>query len=52
VNGHDEVFDDVLDRCRHGKTAIEHCDLCDAAQIDLREETDVDLTEENARLDE
>lgn len=41
-------IDDVLDRCRHGKTAAEACEEGEA--IDLREQSPVDLTDEHVDL--
>ena len=42
-----QIPDDALDRCRHGKSALEFCELCDSAEIDLRPQEDVDLTSES-----
>ena len=51
-------IDDELDRCRHGKTADEYCEVCDTEVVDLRDAPqDIDLAyglseEEEAEVDD
>jgi hypothetical protein len=49
-----DAFDNTLDRCRHGRTAGQACDVCDDEDVDLRTAAEggtVDLIEAEAQAE-
>ena len=44
----DEIHDDALDRCRHGRLADEYCEICDREDLEREDAAREDAAREDA----